>query len=413
MDKAKEVAKHGWHPKGKDGGRESWRGDYKPINSVVCPPFSKSNRPNQRPDLDMLQASKFGHGRPTARNYTAALNYNSRPLSSLQDPDSFGPPPKNINFHGDAAFPVSPGTRSLTQSPLAATRTSQNRATQQGVTQGKPAPPPTPFRADRTAVIPSTLPKPPVRSATFSADNDPPASSNRAPKPNLPPRLPPRQNSHPLESAPHDPPPPYSPPAQTESSNLTVDTQSETANRGAIDRLGAVGVRVPAFGIVGTQSSSEASESPGATVPNSNINGLQSRLANLSTGHESQSSTSTPPNASGGTTFAQKQAAFKTASAFRNDPSSVSAADAKAAASTANNFRERHGEQVAQGWKLGAGLNQKYGIANRLNSAASPQIASSSPAPSSPPHTNGSATTGSGINRKPPPPPVPHGSKPR
>lgn len=29
------IAKGGWHPKGKDGGRESWRGDYKGINTVV------------------------------------------------------------------------------------------------------------------------------------------------------------------------------------------------------------------------------------------------------------------------------------------------------------------------------------------------------------------------------------------
>lgn len=35
MNKAKEVAKSGWHPKGKDGGKESWRGDFKGINSVV------------------------------------------------------------------------------------------------------------------------------------------------------------------------------------------------------------------------------------------------------------------------------------------------------------------------------------------------------------------------------------------
>ena len=35
MDKAKSLAKGGWHPKGKDGGRESWRGDNKGINQVV------------------------------------------------------------------------------------------------------------------------------------------------------------------------------------------------------------------------------------------------------------------------------------------------------------------------------------------------------------------------------------------
>ena len=29
------VMKGGWHPKGKDGGKESWRGDFKGINQMV------------------------------------------------------------------------------------------------------------------------------------------------------------------------------------------------------------------------------------------------------------------------------------------------------------------------------------------------------------------------------------------
>jgi hypothetical protein len=36
MDKAKGIVKGGWHPPGKDGGKESWRGDNKGINQVVC-----------------------------------------------------------------------------------------------------------------------------------------------------------------------------------------------------------------------------------------------------------------------------------------------------------------------------------------------------------------------------------------
>ena len=42
MDKVKGVAKGGWHPKGKDGGKESWRGEFKGINQVVCPNGSRS-----------------------------------------------------------------------------------------------------------------------------------------------------------------------------------------------------------------------------------------------------------------------------------------------------------------------------------------------------------------------------------
>lgn len=31
----RNVMKDGWHPKGKEGGKESWRGDFKGINQVV------------------------------------------------------------------------------------------------------------------------------------------------------------------------------------------------------------------------------------------------------------------------------------------------------------------------------------------------------------------------------------------
>ena len=35
MDRVKGIAKNGYHPTGKDGGKESWRGDHKGINQVV------------------------------------------------------------------------------------------------------------------------------------------------------------------------------------------------------------------------------------------------------------------------------------------------------------------------------------------------------------------------------------------
>ena len=59
----------------------------------------------------------------------------------------------------------------------------------------------------------------------------------------------------------------------------------------------------------------------------------------------SQADTTTAP--ARGTTWAQKQAALSTASQFQRDPSKVNSADAHAAFSTANNFRQRHGEEVA------------------------------------------------------------------
>lgn len=44
MSSLKEIAKGGWHPKGKDGGEESWRSDFKGINQVVCLSASRSAR---------------------------------------------------------------------------------------------------------------------------------------------------------------------------------------------------------------------------------------------------------------------------------------------------------------------------------------------------------------------------------
>lgn len=39
MSGLKDMLKDGWHPKGKDGAKESWRGDFKGLNQVVCLPF--------------------------------------------------------------------------------------------------------------------------------------------------------------------------------------------------------------------------------------------------------------------------------------------------------------------------------------------------------------------------------------
>jgi hypothetical protein len=38
MSGFRNVMKDGWHPKGKEGGKESWRGDFKGINQVVSHP---------------------------------------------------------------------------------------------------------------------------------------------------------------------------------------------------------------------------------------------------------------------------------------------------------------------------------------------------------------------------------------
>ncbi|KAI8282449.1 hypothetical protein COL26b_004213 [Colletotrichum chrysophilum] len=143
------------------------------------------------------------------------------------------------------------------------------------------------------------------------------------------------------------------------------------------------------------------------------MNELQNRFAKL--GKSSGQSASPPPTE--GTTMEQKQAALRTASNFHKDPKSVSMADARSAASTFNNFRQRHGEQVAAGVKSANNLNQKYGIADKVGKYAGQasgqqqqQAGNSSTAstPLSPPPGLVNA-----LGKKKPPPPPPPKKKPQ
>lgn len=305
-----------------------------------------------------------------------------------------------------------------------------------------------PYRANTTGLSTAALPKPPVRrleNGGLSATANPTAK----PKPSLPPRLPPRQNSHPTTNAP-SPPPDYRTATQQQPS------QPQHLNQGALGRLGKAGISVPGFGIGGGQGEQESSQAsnpwrnnesnsntPSTSSPTTtetpSISGLQSRFGKLTTSPSSSSSPNQPPAPSQGTSFAQKQAALHTASQFRNDPSSITLSDARSSAATANNFRERHGEQVATGWKGANALNKKYDVANRVNGSAAPALGredgpitmrdntagggeGSMPAspwanepsqnafrkPPPPPPVKRTGTGSSGT-----PPPVPMGSKPR
>ena len=295
----------------------------------------------------------------------------------------------------------------------------------------KPPPPPVPYRVNTTGIDTRNLPKPPIR--RFDQDEVQQTSSptvpSKPPKPSLPPRLPPRQNSRPSLHAP-DPPPSYT------AATRAPAPENGDFNVGALNRLNKAGVSVPGLGIGNkAQATSPEAQHPNpwqdqtsppidaTAAPSPSLSGLQSRFSKLST----ESSSPPPTSPAGGTSFAQKQDALRTASNFHKDPSSVSLSDAKATASTANNFRERHGEQVAAGGKWANSMNKKYDVANRVNglaggSAAPPQQqqpnpeegASASPwadQPSSgfkkaPPPPVPTA-------RKPGPPPVPLGSKPK
>lgn len=140
----------------------------------------------------------------------------------------------------------------------------------------------------------------------------------------------------------------------------------------------------------------------------SHMNELQSRFARFNTsknpqqGQQEQAAPASPATGQG-TTWAQKQAALKTASQFHKDPSQVSYADAKAAAGTANNFRQRHGEQVAAGYGKAQGLNQKYGVADKVGGFAS-KFGGGAQAQQERQETG---VVGAAAKKKPPPPPPP------
>ena len=357
-----------------------------------------------------------------------------------------------MNFHGGTAVPntITPSRREfgsiLSVEEIRAKEVEEQR--QQEDTR-KPAPPPVPYRTNTTGINTQNLPKPPVRRpGQVEGQATSTSATATRPKPSLPPRLPPRQNSHPGDNAP-EPPPTYTAALQQPSA------QDGYLNQGALGRLGKAGVSVPGFGMGGgssqtnspqTQPANPWSDQASSTASqiktqSPSLGGLQSRFGKVSTAAAPPPSSTAP---SQGTTMQQKQDALRTASMLRNDPSSVSLSDARNTASTANNFRERHGEQAAAGGRWANSMNNKYGIANKVNSyTGTPgQAAQASPAaepvPASPwadepsqggpinltDNTANPPVVGSFIKARPPPPavrrpgvasppPVPLGSKPR
>src|SRR5271154_2955005 len=100
----------------------------------------------------------------------AAHEHVSRPLSTLKDPSSFGPPPKNVNYHGGAALPnqIIPdrnglGT-SLTETEIQAKQQREEEERERGAEEERrKAPPLVPFRVDTTGLSTTNLPQPPRR----------------------------------------------------------------------------------------------------------------------------------------------------------------------------------------------------------------------------------------------------------
>lgn len=113
-----------------------------------------------------------------------------------------------------------------------------------------------------------------------------------------------------------------------------------------------------------------------------------------------------PAQQSQGTTWAQKESAMRTMSDFKKDPKSVSLSGARSAASTANNFRERHSDQITAGMKSAKSMSGKIGgyMGNANGGGSTEPGRGGSPAQS---HLNTVSTAAGGLmgKKKPPPPP--------
>jgi hypothetical protein len=300
----------------------------------------------------------------------------SRPLATLKDPTSFGPPPKNVNFHGGAALPneITPDRRRLGAPLSKAQAESAERAvhrldTVEAEETAKPAGPPVPYRANRTGLNTDHLPPPPIhRTVEGGGGPEHDLGTTIGPsisKPSPPPRLPPRSNTSnllsPISSSP--PPPAY---------DSVVDKPKRATNtyfkQDAVSRLGKAGISVPGLGIGQSDKTTPKSPTESPSSTQSQLSEVQTRFSRMNKSSTPPLLSSPPAASSQGTTLAQKQAAFKTAQSFQKDPTSVSLTDAQTAANTANNFRERHQEQISAGAQRANTWNKKYNITSRMNS---------------------------------------------
>ncbi|KAJ5131387.1 uncharacterized protein N7515_007426 [Penicillium bovifimosum] len=357
MSGFRNTMKGGWHPEGKDGGKESWRGDFKGLNQVAGWMGKGKDGDSERSGSGSGAgsgsgsgsgsglSSKFGFGsgsgsgqssqsqggiRNQVKGQVAGFlgkgnntevdrsDHVSQPLSSLKDPLSFGPPPKHSHYHGAAAVPnrTTPDHGGLgaplTQDQINAQHRHEQEAAQAEEEElQKRAAPPVPYRADTTGLSTNNLPPPPRRVDSTSPASTASISKSNPPKP--PPRLPARNSPSSLE-----PPPVYS---------ATPVISDDYINQDATSRLANAGVSVPGFGI-----GQEKAPSPGNTP----VNELQSRFY--------QMNTSGPPTA-------PAPPARASTNIEAQSPSSTS---------SIQNFRERHGDKIDSGKQKYADFRERH-----------------------------------------------------
>jgi hypothetical protein len=274
--------------------------------------------------------------------------YESTPYVK-KDPANFPPPPPTKRY-GEGEGPVAPEPRySASGRPELPSR-GDTEEVEKTYEKG-------PFIPNKSGIDTSKYPEPPGRRGNAS-----PAPQTQArPPPSLPPRLPPRNAGGTVTA--NEP-----------------QASSGFLNQGALNRLGNSGINVAGFGI-----------GSGAKPP--------PPLPTRTSGSPTSSPTIPPPAT--GTTWAEKQAAIKTANQLRTNPNAVSLAEIRGAAATAKNFQSRHGDEVASGLQTAQQANQKYGLADRMGQLS---VAGKKGPPPPPPAKKFQGAL---------PPPVPVGSKPK
>ncbi|ATY64180.1 GMP synthase [Cordyceps militaris] len=380
MSKFGDLVKKGWHPE-KEGKKEG-TGLRNQVKGLVGRGDAKDDRNK---------------------------DHVSRPLHTLTDPSSLPPPPQRRGTGLAAPTPAVSSSGGEKRKVVTApskyqdphgprveppARVTRVPAQEQEQEEAEPAPP-RPYRTDTTGLRTDHLPPPPGRRDGADGRSPPsytaatttravPALPGRAgAAPSLPPRLPPRGAA--------------TPPSTSPQSTGSAGNGGGVLNQGAVSRLGAAGVSVPGLGIGKSNTGGSGSDT-------NHLNELQNRFARFNTSTTTEPAAA--PAASQGTTWAQKQAALKTASQLHKDPSQVSLADARAAAGTANNFRQRHGDQVAAGYGKAQAWNQKYGVADKVGGFAQKVQGGGGGG------ANGGQESDTGAAKKKPPPPPPPKKKP-
>ncbi|KGO39520.1 hypothetical protein PEX1_025560 [Penicillium expansum] len=406
MSGLRNTMKGGWHPEGKEGGKESWRGDFKGINQVAgwmgkgkeSESSSSGSKQTSEPQGGIRgsvsgwmgkgkegDSSVSGSGQGGLRGQVAGWmgkgnesnsnrsDHVSQPLSSLKDPSSFGPPPKHINYHGAAAVPnqTTPDRRGvgapLSQDQINAQNSHRQQAAEADEQFQKPAPPPVPYRVNTSGLSTDNLPPPPVRRLdSESSASTSSISKSKPPKP--PPRLPARNGS-----PSSDPPPAYS---------SAPVLSHDYINQDATSRLANAGISVPGFGI-GQEKSSSSAHTP--------VNELQSRFSQMNTSG-SPSAPTLPAQAS---TNIDSQSAGSTSSLHNFRERHADTIDS--GKQKYSDFRERHADSIDSGKQKYGDFRERHADSidsgkQKLSGYAS-RLTGSSPAAPSPPARPASNTS--------------------